>query len=89
MVALVAAVVVPINGRVRDLDSSQACWLEVTLNGGKQAPIADVALAGSLNPRQNADTVLRSSHFPFIHSQVMGEFMPEGFVDDLGDVTLR
>ncbi len=37
MVALVAAVVVPINGRVRDLDSSQARWLEVTFNEGRAA----------------------------------------------------
>jgi len=62
--------------------------LEVTVNGGKQAPIADVALARSVNPRKNSDTVLRSSHFPFIHSQVMGKFMPEGFVDDLRDIAL-
>ncbi len=32
--------------------------------------------------------MLRSSHFPFIHSQVMGEFMPEGIVDDLWDIAL-
>lgn len=62
--------------------------LEDTVNGGKQAPNPDVALAGSLNPRKNADTVLRSSHFPLIHSQVMGKFMPKGFMDNLRDIAL-